>query len=337
MRIGRVPEILMWSLGILPCAGLVAAEQASTPTAQPITVTLTVVATDGSGQPVTDLTAKDFKVSDNGAQQQMIGFKRNETKGPQALVLLFDLLNLDLANEGFEWQQMKQSIPEMPASDSLYLYLLVKNASLYPVHGLPAAGTAESPQDTSWIHNIGPLLNTAMEKVNQLRPTEIQTQVGIRFKATYDALEKLRDDMNVVPGQKELVWVTYGIPSSIRFVGQNWVDCTPLLRQLATRYSATSIAIYTVDPGVNIGRGILNRDALQSLTGNTGGRSFTGSDLRATVARAVADARNNYSIQYNPPLKNWGGKYHKVRLSCDRKDVHILTEEGYFAPGQKEK
>jgi VWFA-related protein len=284
---------------------------------------------------VPDLSANDFRVSDNGSPQQVTAFRRNQSNGPRALVLLFDLLNLNLANVGFEWQQIKRSLPEMPASESLYLYLLVKDGSLYAVHGLPPDGAVPAQPDTSWIQNIGPLLDTAMQKVNQLRPTDIRTQVNIRFQATYNALDNLRSAMATVPGRKELVWVTYGIPSSIRFVGGEWFDCTPLLRQLAGRFNAANVAVYTVDPGMNLARGMLNRDALQVLTGNTGGRSFASSDLRQAAVQAVADARMNYSIQYTPTQNNWDGKYHQVRVACNRKGVHVQTEQGYFAPGPK--
>lgn len=308
------------------------AMQPDTPPNETLSVTLNVVATDSSGKPVPDLTAADFRVSDNGSPQELTAFRRNQGNGPSALVLLFDLLNLNLASVGYEWQQIKQSLPEMPASESLYLYLLVKDGSLYAVHALPADGAIPAQPDTSWIQNIGPLLQTAMQKVNQLRPTDIRTQINIRFQATYNALDHLRSAMATVPGRKELVWVTYGIPSSIRYVGGEWFDCTPLLRQLAARFNGANVAVYTVDPGMNLGRGMLNRDALQVLTGNTGGRSFTSSDVRHSVVQAVADARINYSLQYTPTHENRDGKYHQVRVACNRKGVHIQTEQGYFAP-----
>jgi VWFA-related protein len=235
-----------------------------------------------------------------------------------------------MAARGVVWQSIKQAMPEMPASDALYLYLLVKDGSLYPVHGLPPIAGGEQSSEASWIQNIGPLLNTAMNKVNQLRPTDLETQVNLRFQATYNALEKVRGNMAVIPGRKELIWATYGIPSSIRFAGNNWFDCTPLLRQLAARYNQSDIAIYTLDPGVNLNRGQLNRDTLDILTGITGGRSFGTSDIREAAVRAVADARASYSLTYVPPTDEHAGKFRKVRVTSERRGMHIQAEEGYF-------
>ena len=306
---------------------------AQVPESKPVgrpSLTLNVVATNSDGTPVTNLTAGDLKLTDDGKKEEITSLRFNQSHGPTALVVLFDLLNLNMAGRGVVWQSIRQAMPEMPASDALYLYLLVKDGSVYPVHGLPPIAGGQEPSDAAWIHNIGPLLNTAMNKVNQLRPTDLETQVNLRFQATYKALEKIGGDMAVIPGRKELIWATYGIPSSIRFVGSNWFDCTPLLRQLAARYNQANIAIYTLDPGINLNRGQLNRDTLDILTGITGGRSLGTSDIRAAAVRAVADSRASYSLTYMPPTDVQAGKFRKVRVMAERKGIHIQAEEGYF-------
>jgi len=133
-----------------------------------------------------------------------------------------------------------------------------------------------------------------------------------------------------LPGPKELLWVTYGIPSSIHLT-TGWFDCGPYLRQLGARFVESEIAIYTADPGVNAQQGMLNRDSLDILTGATGGRAFSTIDLNEVITQAVADARTSYSLEYEPPAKNWDGKYHKLRVTCARKGIHLQTESGYFA------
>ncbi len=150
-------------------------------------VTLPIVATNSDGKPVTDLTAAELNISDNGKRQQATSLQLNHSDGPAALVLLFDLLNLNMSSRGVVWDELKRSFPEMPASSVLYLYLLVKDGSLYAVHALPELGAAPQYSDTAWMRNIGPLLEAAMNKVNRLRPTELETQVYLRFQATWKA------------------------------------------------------------------------------------------------------------------------------------------------------
>ena len=149
-----------------------------------------------------------------------------------------------------------------------------------------------------------------MNKVNQLRPTDLETQVDLRFKATYDALEKLRENIAVIPGRKQPnlgdLWNSEldslcrrKIGSTARRCCGNWQAVTTNRRQRFIR----------VDPGINLSRGQLNRDSLDILTGITGGRTFGTSDMRDAAVRAVADARASYSLTYVPPGDAHAGKF----------------------------
>jgi VWFA-related protein len=290
-------------------------------------VALHVVAVDSSGQPVPDLTASDFKVFDNGAPQQIVSVKLNQSDGPRALVVLFDLLNSDFSSRGAVWEAMKTSLSQLPAHNPLYLYLLVEDGSLYAVHDLKA------PANDAWTENIGPLLDAAMHQTSQLMPQDFRSsspvRIPARFTTTCQALEDMRARMAALAGPKELLWVTYGFPSSIHFADRGWWDGGPTLRQLGARFAQSGITIYTADPGMNLGRGILNRDALDILTGAAGGRTFATIDLNQAIAQAEADARMNYSLSYQP--SSWDGKYHKLRVTVARKGIHLQTERGYFA------
>jgi VWFA-related protein len=303
----------------------------------PSQVSLKVVAVNSSGNSVPDLTAADFKVFDNGAPQQIVAFRLNQNNAPRPLVILFDLLNSGFSSRGAILDAMKKSLPHLPSA-GLYLYLLTEDGGLYPVHALPGTDVAKegaNAADSDWMEHIGPLLDAALRKTNQLRPEDVRASSSIalpsRFKITCNALDDMRAHMASLPGPKELLWVTYGFPSSIRLAGDGWWDGRPLLRQLGTRFVRSDITIYTVDPSIQIERGVLNRDALDVLTAATGGHTFETSDMNRAVSQAEADARINYSIEYQPPAKNWDGKYHKLRVTIARKGIHLQTEQGYYA------
>jgi VWFA-related protein len=287
-------------------------------------VTLNVVALDSTGKPVKDLTASDISVFDNNSPQKIVNLRLNQSDGPRALVVLFDLMNSSENSRGAVWEAMKTSLAHTPASDSLYLYLLVEDGSLYPVHPLSAA------PGEPWTEDAVALLDVAMNKVNQLKPVELRFNPSVHFNTTVRALDDIRAEMAALHGPKELLWVTYGIPSSIRYAG-GWFDGAPILQQLGARFVQSEIAVYTADPGMNLERGMLNRDSLDILTGATGGRTFSTIDLNQAITQAEADARTNYTLEYQPPAKNWDGKYHKLRVSSDRKGIRIQSQHGYFA------
>jgi VWFA-related protein len=232
---------------------------------------------------------------------------------------------------------MKRSLAHLPSGDNLYLYLLVDDGSLYPVHplGSPQGAVDRKAAGANWLENIGPALDEAMKKTSQLRPQDLRrdSPVGIsaRFNATGRALDEMRARMAPLAGGKELLWVTYGIPSTIPQRGHEYWDGVPTLRELGARFRRSGIVLYSADPGMNLARGVLERDGLEILTGATGGRTFSNVDLSRAVAQAESDARTNYSVEFEPSGRSWDGKFHKLRVAVARKGVHVQAENGYLA------
>jgi VWFA-related protein len=316
------------------CLGAAFALQAQPPVRN---VDLRAVAVDSAGLPVPDLTASDFKVYDNGSPQKILSVHLNQSDGPSALVILFDLLNSSFSSRGEIWAVMKRSLAHLASAGNLYLYLLVDDGSLYPVHplGSPDGAADAKAAGANWLENIVPELDDAMKKTSQLRPQDLRrdSPVGIsmRFNATGRALDEMRARMAPFAGAKELLWVTYGIPSTIPQAGHEYWDGVPTLRQLGTRFRQSGIVMYTADPGMNLELGVLERDGLEILTGVTGGRSFSNVDLSRAIAQAQSDARTNYSVEFEPSGHSWDGKFHKLRVAVARKGVHVQAENGYFA------
>ena len=96
------------------------------PLKRPQLVTLNLVAFDGHGQPVGDLTSDDFQIQDQGKRQQVVFFRHNESKPrtsdalaphqysnrsgatvQQATVILLDLLDGEYVRP---WPDGKESI-----------------------------------------------------------------------------------------------------------------------------------------------------------------------------------------------------------------------------------
>jgi VWFA-related protein len=325
--------------GAWPMAGLLlaagsAAVYAQTGASNPQAVVVRVVA-DSGGQPVSDLKASDFAVLDNGSPQQIVSLRLQQSDRPHPVVILFDLLNAGESSRGAVWKAVKTELPRLQSAGQVYLYLLVADGGLYPVHALPATPAAQVAASADWLKDIGPLLDAAMQKVSQLKPQDLRaaspTSLQSRFKASYDALENMRAMMARMPGPKELLWVTYGVPSAIQLVDRTWFDGAPLLRQLGTRFVQSGATVYTADPGMNLQAGVLDRDSLDILAGVTGGRAFSTIDLNRAITRIEADALTNYSLAYQPSANNWDGKFHKLRVTVARKGIHVQTEAGYYA------
>jgi hypothetical protein len=104
-------------------------------------VRLYPVAFDANGQPVTDLTADDFKILDQTKAQTILAFHRprnepaaphdvlefsNRTSGvaPHATVILFDMINLSDADRQENWKALDKALPQLESGENIYFYVL---------------------------------------------------------------------------------------------------------------------------------------------------------------------------------------------------------------------
>jgi VWFA-related protein len=329
---------------------------------QPKAVTLSVVAMDGKGQPVTDLTEKDFQITDAGKAQQLAIFRHREAKlqqaaplrpgefsnraaanVPNATLILFDLLNESFSARGAAQAALVRGLQSLETSDYLYLYILTLDNRIYPVRPLPGAETEAPPAGgVPWTRDSKAIMDQAIAKVFRLRMTEID--IDTRIRMTYRSLENVASMMAGIPGRKNIVWITHGVPITLgpqaTFSGDG-IDYTPLLKRLSLALNRIGVAIYPVQqvpPGMAMEgtpeartSGIGSEDTLQQFADLTGGTMKAGSDIGNAVRQAMNDVRTSYFLGYYPPQENWDGKFHKLRLSCARKGVKLQAKTGYYA------
>ena len=333
----------------------------------PRMVDLNVVAVDNHGRPITDLTRGDFRVSDSGKPQAMAFFRHRDSgpvrapvlepneysnRGganvPRATLILFDLLNQRFDTRGYTANELVHALGSLETADFVYLYLLTLDGRLYAVRGLSAA-PGETQDGVPWTRQIKPLLDQAMKTVLENRPVDIDE--AVRVQMTYLALDQIAVELSRVPGRKSLVWLTNGVPIVLgpeRSDTGDWVDFTPLLRQMSEGFDRSDVSIYPVRT-VMLGSpdnvdgasrsGMDSIDTLDQFAQMTGGRPDAGKDIGGSVRQAISDTRTSYEIGFYPPPASWDDKFHRLSVTCTRKGVRIQTKTGYYAwrdaPGVK--
>ncbi len=244
-----------------------AAPGASRPDEESRLINLTVVAVDNRGEPVADLAASDFEVTDNGKKQTVAFFRHNDSKlwrtptlaanefsnrgGPRethATLILFDLLNQSFSTRGVAWNQLVHNLEARDSSDSLYLYILTLDGRLFTVHGFESEKSeTDEAKGAPWTRQIKPLMDTAMRNVMQIRPVDID--VAMRVQITFAALDALAVQMSRVAGRKNIVWVTDGVPIVLdpnRSDTGDFADFTQRLRQLSEHLDLSGVSVYPV-------------------------------------------------------------------------------------------
>ncbi len=349
----------------LLAAPICAQTQASS---QPRLVDLRVIALDNDGQTVTGLSADDFQVTDAGKQQKIALLRYNNAAGrqmpalqlnevsnrgageiPHAVVILLDLMNEGFESRGYAVNQLIKTLSTLESADYLYFYILTVDGKLYSVHGLPGTGGLPSGINGPWTQQIKPLMDTSLRAVTRSRPSYID--IADRVELTFGAVEQIGTVLSRVPGRKNLVWITDGVPIELgpyRSDTGDFVDFTPEIRMVSEQLDQANVAIYPArqvmfgapdqigaTSGVGqtggAGLGMASEETLDNFARMTGGRLDRGKDISATVTQAIKDVQSSYLLAYYPAAQNWDNKFHKLRVTCKRKGVHLQTKTGYYA------
>jgi VWFA-related protein len=340
----------------------------------PRLVTLNVSAVDSSGGRPGDLTEQDFQIFEDGKPQKISTFVKNDgrmkalpemkphefsnrsTGGvPHATLILFDLLNDRMGSKGYAWNEIIHTLSTLEDSDYVYLYLLGLDGAFYPVHPLPDPETARQKDDGAWMKDVKSLLDAAMVKSLRVRPIEM-TDTNVRVLTTLNALGAISARLAAIPGRKNLVWVTRGIPIEIgplRSYTGDFIDYSAQVQGLATALERSEIAMYPVDiapvgmslgtadaaesaaPPPPVGAGMGSADTLQQFADLTGGQAFLNNNVRDAIKQATGDAHMSYLISYYPSKVYTDGKLHKIKVVCARKGVKVHSKTGYYAWGQQ--
>ena len=179
-----------------------------------------------------------------------------------------------------------------------------------------------------------------------------------------------------VPGRKALVFVSEGfyIDNQVNDrINHGFsfgtlfddTDLTAALRMITEMANRASVVLYTVDPrGLivdfpGVGDNVSARQAtavttsrwdervgsqasLQYLADDTGGLAVANrNDLQGGFGDVLRDQASYYLIGFAPPAKAFAKKsgrpkFHKIKLSVNRKDVRVRTRAGFYGVTDEE-
>jgi len=344
-------------------------------------VDLNIVALDSRGAPVNDLTREDFHITDAGKPETIAYFRhrdgaakaapplasgeysnRSAENVPRATLILFDMLNQKFGTRGNTNNNLIHDLQSIESPDYVYLYILTVNGDLYPVHGLPGSeGEISPPGAGPWTRDIKQMMDKAMRDLLQVRDPGVLQDVEWRAQMTFRALDLLGVELASIPGRKSIVWLSDGVPIALgprRSDTGDFVDFTPLLRQMTDTMDRSNVSIYAVRTimmgsseninapdssnsmaggsristgGNTVYDGTESLATLDTFADLTGGRRDAGKDIGPAVRQALSDMRTSYQVGYYPPAANWDDKFHKLRILCTRKGVRIQAKTGYYA------
>ncbi|MGH9863299.1 MAG: VWA domain-containing protein, partial [Candidatus Acidiferrales bacterium] len=303
----------------LACVVLVAAQ--SPPPPGPPTDTLRVevdvvniycTVKESNGRLVTDLTANDFEVREDGKTQELRYFVR-ETDRPLTLALLVDTSGSQTTVLPVEKEAVGQFLRQvLRPVDMVLLATFDVNVDLL--------------QDfTQEVERIERAL--ARARINApvgLGPFPSSKGGTHLFDAVYlVAKEKLASEV----GRKAIIVVSDGVDTGSE-IAENSNKAEKLAIEVAQRSDTIIYAIGISDPGAyglsgDIGWG---RDVLKKLSQETGGRAYFPSKvekLQEAFDQITTELRSQYSLGYTPTNRARDGGFRRVQVKVKRNGLRV--------------
>jgi VWFA-related protein len=287
-------------------------------------------------------------------------------------LLLFDSLNTDRQNLAMARQQLLLYLSKMPPNTRVALFTL--DSELHLVHGLtedPSLLIETAKELSTTPHPSYSKARDVSESVARLKESgmtknpvvfksmvqflwaEEEAKEESRTLVTMQALAQMARSVAVIPGRKNLIWISGGIPFDP-------TTTAPQMRQLANVLTATQIAVYPIDvrgvaflgaDGAALSSEVFAprggsyettsgqsqellgvHETMTNIASMTGGRMYTNrNDLQAVIGESIDAGSNYYNLVYRPQNNNWDGKFRKISIKTLQPNLKVQCRPGYYA------
>lgn len=310
-------------------------------------VRVDVSVTNRMGEPVADLTADDFEVTEDGTPQTIRSFEFVRLDGtttderslpirsPQHAAAEAARDDVRLFLIFWDEYHIDHFIPTTRGKRVLSDFIMSSFGPTDLVGMMDQLTTVDSIRFTRDWRSLADQVNKLRGRRGILLPPrspieEAHLRVGrdigrIRNQVTMTALQSAAAFLGTFrEGRKSILFVSQGVAVHGRS-GE-----TDLFRQVVETASANNTAIYTLDPSAEVGR---RPDSLVSIAYDTGGRPFVGTNAPAMLMKQIVqDASAYYLLGYAPELTPVDGKFHKIKVRVKKPGYEVRARSGYFAP-----
>jgi len=306
-RLNRVgPLAVLASLLIAGCASLaqnipppIKSDEDATFSVGTRLVVLPISVSDKSGKLITDLPQKSFKVFENGVEQPIKLFKREDV--PVSLGIIID-------NSG-SMREKRQKV-ETASVD------LVK---------------ASNPQDEVFIVNFNDEAYLDVEFTNDIKKMEegvarIDSRGGTAMRdAINKSIDYLKDKGK--RQKKVLLVITDGNDNASRIS----------LEKLVTRAQQSEVLIYAIGLLNEEERheAKIAKRALDSLSRESGGLTFypkSVAEVDELTLQVAHELRNQYTLAYSPTVQEMDGSFRQIKVTVNGPGRPVVrTRTGYYA------
>jgi len=329
------------------------AEDATAPRESGRRITLDVVVTDKSGNPVPGLQQQDFTLLDDKQPQAILSFRATDlatndsTHGvdsPLQAIFLVDAVNTSFRSVGYERQELQKFLQKDDGKLSLPTSLVILTDT--------SQGQSQPTLDGNALVET---LNSNQSGLRTIGRSQGFYGGADRFQISIDTLEKLTSHLATQPGRKLLIWLSPGWPllsgPGVQLSAKNQAWLFQTVVGLSTDLREARITLYSVDPlgmeegmgrtfyyenflkGVSSANRVQNGNlALQVLAAQSGGRVLTSSnDIAKLITSCLEDSRAFYTLSFDSPPADHANEYHSLQIKISKPGLSAHTRTGYYA------
>jgi Ca-activated chloride channel family protein len=306
-------------------------------------VMVPVSVTDQTGQAVQGLKVADFRLLEEGKQQEISGIGDPE-QVPLAIALLFDISS-STSQKGFFASQQKAA--------ATFLKLVMKpadKAAIFTITGKPEVVQPLSSAETSAAKmlSIPPAVSSvptafydtvaaAAKYLSDNAPSNYRRVIVVLSDGDDNFSEQIRD-LSVADADAKLSGkdAAAGVRAGLQRAHQRAVTNVQKLVQQA------DVIFYAVNPGgPSIKLNLIAMRAergMEAIAEATGGTAFVPDsdlDLERVFRQVAAELRGQYLLQYYGDSGAPAGQFRKISVAVPaRADVRVRARQGYYPKKQ---
>ena len=274
------------------------------------------------GALISNLTKDDFKIFEDGKEQQIKNFTR-ETDLPLTIGLLVDT----------SASQERLIDTEQRAASQFFSKVLRPKDQAFLIQ---FGGEAELLQDLT---NSARSLQEGLKRlrlnvpVGGLHPGPVPTMQNQAGTILYDAVYlAVNDEMKREVGRKALVLITDGVDTGSKISRDKAIEAAQKGDAIIYSIDYQDRAAYGGGFGsISFGGG---EGELRRMSSETGGQVFhvdRNHSLDDIFLEIQEEMRSQYAITYQPPNAKRDGSYHKIEIKLNNKDYKPQARKGYYA------
>jgi VWFA-related protein len=330
-----------------------------------------LVRTEGQ-RALSSLTAKNFRISDDGLAREIVSFANLRpsqellTRPPRgyfisnrplaafrmpqpATVVLLDTKNTDPEFQPWQIGQIARFLALLKPGEDVAIYQLRKDG-LRLLHGFSS--------DTAHLVNSLPPLESGTAGGFEKEAADSRLRAA-RYESTCRSVALLASHVASLSGRRNILWLSGDFPPLYGVLKKETVHLnSAVVSAAAQAIDAANVSFYPVDvrsafppetfqrivPGSVTAIPARRRRAMSkempaimtAIAAFTGGKMISNrSELAEAMFDAAEETRFAYELGFSVTDSEWDGRFHRLEVKTDIREATVTAKQSYFAGSAK--